>query len=207
MEMKDVIRKRLNGARERLLRIVADRRGMAALEFALIAPLLLSMYFVTMEVAQGIEANKKVSRVGSMVADLVTQQQSISRSELEAIMQIGSAILLPYNRSMPDITVTAIKLTDETNAKAIVQWSRRLRDGAFMQGPVKGTETQVPVTLKIRDTFLIQVSAGLDYRPVLTWTAENKASLGLSAAFDRIDMQESFFLRPRMTAEIVCSDC
>lgn len=207
MEMKDVIRRRLNGARERLLRIVADRRGMAALEFALIAPLLLSMYFVTMEVAQGIEANKKVSRVGSMVADLVTQQQSISRSELEAIMQIGSAILLPYNRSMPDITVTAIKLTDETNAKAIVQWSRRLRDGAFMQGPVKGTETQVPVTLKIRDTFLIQVSAGLDYRPVLTWTAENKASLGLSAAFDRIDMQESFFLRPRMTAEIVCSDC
>ncbi len=207
MEMKDVIRKRLNGARERLLRIVADRRGMAALEFALIAPLLLSMYFVTMEVAQGIEANKKVSRVGSMVADLVTQQQSISRSELEAIMQIGSAILLPYNRSMPDITVTAIKLTDETNAKAIVQWSRRLRDRAFMQGPVKGTETQVPVTLKIRDTFLIQVSAGLDYRPVLTWTAENKASLGLSAAFDRIDMQESFFLRPRMTAEIVCSDC
>jgi len=205
--MKDVIRKRLNGARERLLRIVADRRGMAALEFALIAPLLLSMYFVTMEVAQGIEANKKVSRVGSMVADLVTQQQSISRSELEAIMQIGSAILLPYNRSMPDITVTAIKLTDETNAKAIVQWSRRLRDGAFMQGPVKGTETQVPVTLKIRDTFLIQVSAGLDYRPVLTWTAENKASLGLSAAFARIDMQESFFLRPRMTAEIVCSDC
>ncbi len=207
MEMKDVIRRRLNGARERLLRIVADRRGMAALEFALIAPLLLSMYFVTMEVAQGIEANKKVSRVGSMVADLVTQQQSISRSELEAIMQIGSAILLPYNRSMPDITVTAIKLTDETNAKAIVQWSRRLRDGAFMQGPVKGTETQVPVTLKIRDTFLIQVSAGLDYRPVLTWTAENKASLGLSAAFDRIDMQESFFLRPRMTAEIDCSDC
>lgn len=207
MEMKDVIRKRLNGARERLLRIVADRRGMAALEFALIAPLLLSMYFVTMEVAQGIEANKKVSRVGSMVADLVTQQQSISRSELEAIMQIGSAILLPYNRSMPDITVTAIKLTDKANPKAIVQWSRRLRNGAFMQGPVKDTETQVPTSLKIRDTFLIQVSAGLDYRPVLTWTAENKASLGLSAAFDRIDMQESFFLRPRMTAEIDCRDC
>jgi Flp pilus assembly protein TadG len=207
MEMKDVIRRRLNGARERFLRIVADRHGMAALEFALIAPLLLSMYFVTMEVAQGIEANKKVSRVGSMVADLVTQQQSISRSELEAIMQIGSAILLPYNRSMPDITVTAIKLTDKANPKAIVQWSRRLRNGAFMQGPVKDTETQVPTSLQIRDTFLIQVSAGLDYRPVLTWTAENKASLGLSAAFDRIDMQESFFLRPRMTAEIDCSDC
>jgi Flp pilus assembly protein TadG len=207
MKMKRDIRNRFSSARARILRLLADRRGMAALEFALIAPLLLSMYFVTMEVAQGIEANKKVSRVGSMVADLVTQQPSISRSELEAIMQIGSAILLPYNRSQPDITVTAIQLTDKTNPKAIVQWSRRLRNGTFMEGPVKGTETQVPTSLKIKDTFLIQVSAGLDYRPVLTWTAENKASLGLSAAFDRISMQESYFLRPRLSAAIECSDC
>ncbi len=207
MEMKRVIRKRLSGAKAHLLHLIDDKRGIAALEFALVAPLLLSLYFVTMEVAQGIEANKKVGRIGSMVADLVTQQQSISRSELEAIMQIGGAILLPYNRSMPDITVTAIKLTDKAEPKAIVQWSRRLKDGAFMKGPAKDTETQVPTTLKIRDTFLIQVSAGLDYRPVLTWTAEKKASLGLAAAFDRIDMQESYFLRPRMTAEIDCSDC
>lgn len=207
MNMKRAILNGLVGTKARLLRLVGDRRGVAALEFAMVAPVLLSLYFVTMEVAQGIEANKKVSRIGSMVADLVTQQQSINRSELEAIMQIGSAILLPYNRSQPDITVTAIKLTDTSTPKAIVQWSRRLRNGAFMQGPVKGTETQVPTTLKIRDTFLIQVSAGLEYRPVLTWTAENKAAIGLAASFDRIDMDESYFLRPRMTAEIDCSDC
>ena len=42
--------------------LLGDRRGVAALEFALIAPLLLSMYFVTMEVAQAIESNKKVGR-------------------------------------------------------------------------------------------------------------------------------------------------
>jgi Flp pilus assembly protein TadG len=39
-------------------RLIPDRRGVAAVEFALVAPLLLCMYFVTMEVAQGIEANK-----------------------------------------------------------------------------------------------------------------------------------------------------
>ena len=81
--------------------LFSDRRGVAAVEFALIVPLLLSMYFVTMEVAQAIEANKKVGRVGNMVADLVTQQQKISKSELEAIMTIGEATLQPYNRSKP----------------------------------------------------------------------------------------------------------
>ena len=79
---------------------------MAAVEFALIAPLLLSMYFVTMEVAQGIEANKKVGRVGSMVADLVTQQSELTPDQLKAIMQIGESILQPYNRSSPKIVVT-----------------------------------------------------------------------------------------------------
>ena len=63
----------------RITGLFSDKRGVAALEFALIAPLLLSMYFVTMEVAQGIEANKKVGRVGSMVADLVTQQQQTTK--------------------------------------------------------------------------------------------------------------------------------
>src|SRR5690349_6383522 len=86
-----------------LARFSGDRRGVAALEFALIAPLLLCTYFVTMEVAQAIETHKKIGRVGSMVADLVTQQQAMSKAELEAIMAIGEATLLPYNRSLANI--------------------------------------------------------------------------------------------------------
>ena len=62
------------GAKSRIARLLGDRRGAAAIEFAFIAPLLLSMYLVTMEVSQAIEVNKKIARVGSMVADLVTQQ-------------------------------------------------------------------------------------------------------------------------------------
>jgi len=63
-------------------RFARDRSGVAALEFALIAPLLLALYFVTMEVAQAIEVNKKVGRVGSMIADLVAQMPEIPKSEL-----------------------------------------------------------------------------------------------------------------------------
>ena len=88
------------------LAMLRDQRGVAALEFALMAPLLLSMYFVTMEVAQAIETNKKVGRVSSMVADLVTQQQTITKSELEAIMSIGESTLQPYDRSKPTIIIT-----------------------------------------------------------------------------------------------------
>ena len=37
-----------------------------------------------------------------MVADLVTQQQTITKSELDAIMAIGESLLQPYNRSQAE---------------------------------------------------------------------------------------------------------
>jgi Flp pilus assembly protein TadG len=189
-------------------RLASDRRGVAAVEFAFIAPVLLALYFLTMEVSQAIETNKKVSRVGSMVADLVTQQSgTIARSELEAIMQIGGAIVQPYNRSDPKITVTGIYITDESTPKAQVQWSRKLQDGSFATGAVKNSIATIPESLRIRDTFLVQVDSALDYRPVITWTADKKAAMGLTAAFDRINMNETYYLRPRMSPRIDCTGC
>jgi Flp pilus assembly protein TadG len=190
-----------------LARLRADRRGVAAVEFAFIAPVLLSLYFVTMEVAQGIETNKKVSRVGSMVADLITQQQSISKTELDAVMTIGESILQPYNRSKPKIIITAIEVTNETTPKVKVVWSRKLVNGTYAQDAVAGSITTVPDKLKIKGSFLIRVESSLSYSPVITWTATQKQGLGLTAAFDGINMRETYYLRPRMSNSIPCTTC
>lgn len=188
--------------------LAGDRRGIAALEFALVAPLLLSMYFVTMEVSQGIETNKKVSRVGSMVADLITQQpQSITQAEIDAIMAIGESTLQPYNRSTGSIVVTAIEITNDTTPKVQVAWSRQMVNGAFSVAADKGDPTTVPAALNIKGSFLIRVESQLNYKPVITWAAEGKETLGLASAFDNIQMGETYYLRPRMSQTITCGDC
>ena len=196
-----------------LRRLLHDRRAVAAVEFAFIAPILLCLYFVTMEVSQGIETNKKVGRIGSMVADLVTQQPKITADDVDAIMEIGSSILAPYNRSKPEIVVTAIQLDgDEDTAKAdinaTVAWSRTLSNGDdFCENLEPETEATVPDQLLIAGTFLIRVESTLCYRPVITWSADQKAGLGLAAAFDKIPMSETYYLRPRMSKDIPCDDC
>lgn len=196
------------GTMMRLAAFLRDRKGVAAIEFAFIAPLLLTLYFVTMEVAQAIETNKKVSRIGSMVADLVTQQHSeTTKDVIEPIMEIGEAILQPYGRTRPTIEITGIEITKDATPRAIVKWSRKMVNGAFSLGPAKETETDVPVELKIADTFLVRVSAQLDYRPVVAWTAEQRTSMGLLGAFDNISMDEIYYLRPRMSNKILCTDC
>lgn len=188
-------------------KFAGNRRGVAAIEFALIAPLLLAMYFVTMEIAPAIDANKKVGRAASMIADLVTQQQSISSSEVEAIMAIGEATLRPYSRTNLKVIITAIEITDEDAPQVKVVWSRQMIDGAFSRDAAKGEVTTVPATLKVRNSFLVRVQSELDYRPMITWTADQKAATGLLAAFDKINMKETYYLRPRMSSSIECSNC
>lgn len=187
--------------------LAADRRGIAAVEFAFVVPLLLALYFVTMEVSQAIETNKKVSRIGSMVADLITQQQSTTTSEIDAIMKIGELTLQPYNRSVGKIVVTAIDITSDATPRVQVAWSRKLVDGTAAVGAAKGTPTTVPDALKVAGTFLIRVESDLAYKPVITWAAEDKPVLGLAAAFDGISMNETYYLRPRMSQSIGCGDC
>lgn len=187
--------------------MVRDRRGVAAVEFAMIAPLLLALYFMTMEVSLALETNKKVSRVASMVADLVTQQSEVKKADLDAIINIGEAIIYPYDRSIPSVEIVGIEITDENNPKAKVAWSRKAVNNAPASGPAKGSEVAIPTDLKIRGTFLVRVQTSLDYRPIIAWAADQKASLGLLSAFDNISMKETYYLRARTSAKVDCTDC
>lgn len=184
----------------------SNRKGIAAVEFALIAPILFSLYFVTLEVSQGMDVNKKVSRVGSMVADLVAQQgREVDQADLDAIMKIGEAILKPYTRSPIEIIITGIEIDKDSKVK--VKWSRKMQNGQFSRDAPKGTLTTVVDDLKIPETFLLRVTARLDYRPIITWKADQTMATGFLSAFDKIGMAEAYDLRPRMTHEMNCTNC
>ncbi|KFB11330.1 TadE/TadG family type IV pilus assembly protein [Nitratireductor basaltis] len=196
------------GAFRRLVsRFRRETAGVAAIEFAFIMPVMLALYFLTMEFSQAIDANKKVGRVASQVADLVTQSNSVTRNDLDAIMKIGESILQPYSRSNIEIEVIQIEITDEKTPKALVDWSRRMKDGNFGKGPNKGTRVEIPEALMVPGNFLIRAQSSLDYAPVITWSASGKKATGLVAAFDSINMSERYYLRPRMSTEVPCGDC
>ena len=197
----------LGRARRQLARLAGNQSGAAAIEFAFIAPVLLGVYFMTMEVSQGLEANKKTSRIGIIVGDLITQQQTIDKASIDSIMRIGEAVVQPYNRSEPSIYVTAIEVTNETTPKVKVVWSRKLVNGAASSYLVAGSTTTVPAKLKIPGTFLVRTESKLNYKPVLTWSASDKKTIGIASSFDNIQMDEIYHLRPRMSQTIPCGDC
>lgn len=185
-----------------------DERGVAAIEFALVAPILFILYFMTMEVSQAIETNKKIGRISSMVGDLVAQQTPISKDAIDGILDIGAAIIQPYSRSRPTIMVEHIRIEDKPNpTKAFVTWSRELEGGVKRRAVPENTETTLPEELMEPGRHVVRVTTRLNYRPVITWTAEQKASLGLVSAFDNISMSELSYLHPRNGGAIPCTGC
>ncbi|MGE0282028.1 MAG: TadE/TadG family type IV pilus assembly protein [Rhizobiaceae bacterium] len=195
-----------SGFAQRLAQLAKDRRGIAAVEFAIIVPLLLAMYFVTLEAGQGLDTNKKLGRVASIVADLVTQEPAVVKDDLNAILQIGSAILQPYSRSKPSIYIAGIQLDGANPPTATVKWYRSLINGAT--GKVEPSpQPVIPTSLKIPNTFLVRVYTTLDYKPVIAWSATDKSGLGFTSPFTGIKMEETYYLRARNGPTVECSDC
>jgi Flp pilus assembly protein TadG len=183
-----------------------DIRGVAAVEFALVVPLMITMYLGTMEMSAGIAVNRKVSRVASTVADLVTQQQTVTKDDLLDIMEIGEAVLFPYQLHKPDIVVVGIDVDSSYPQGGKVVWSRRYDKGTYKNGWTVGDDTWVPTDLRIDGTFLVRVSTDLDYQPVVAWLIGDTVGT-IKNGVGVIEMEETYFLRPRLGGSVTCTDC
>ena len=64
--------------RSLIRRLTGDERGVSAVEFAMLAPVLIAFYMGMTEFCQGFMAQKRMSHVSAMVADLVAQEETIA---------------------------------------------------------------------------------------------------------------------------------
>ncbi len=185
-----------------------NRDGIAAVEFALIVPLLLAMYLGTIEISNGITVNKRLARVASTVADLVTQQSQVNKAGLNAILDIGAAIMIPYDADQPVITIVGIDVDDDHPDGGEIIWSRRYNKGSYDGGLGSGlgTKISVPTRLRIDETFIVKVTAEIEYRPIVTWIIGEKTDAG-GSTYTALDMEEEYYLRPRLSDTVDCTDC
>jgi Flp pilus assembly protein TadG len=187
-----------------LQRFRREHSGAAAIEFAFIAPLLITMYLGTMEISQGVEVNKKVARSAGVIGDLVGQNTTLTMDKLEDLMEVGKAIMQPYDRSAMSVTISLIAI-DDTGAPEI-SWSYGWDGENFVMPFLAGTGTVVPTNLKIASTYLIRVQTELEYLPITSWSIQKNKGTGPSA-YASIDMSETYHLRPRVADTVNCSDC
>lgn len=75
--------------------LMRDERGIAATEFAVIVPLMLTMFFGTVEITSGIAADRKVTLVARTLSDLPSQADKVNSTELQNFFTASGSIVWP----------------------------------------------------------------------------------------------------------------
>ncbi len=104
-------------------RAARDRKGVAALEFALIAPLMILLFVGLAQLSSAIIASRHTSHATSSLGDLVSQCSNLSDSDLTNIFSAASDIMAPMNVNILSSKVTSVAVID-ANQTTQAQWSK-----------------------------------------------------------------------------------
>jgi len=164
-----------------------DRRGVAVVEFAFILPLLVTLYFGTVETTYAIMASRKVTSVTSTVADLVAQTKTVNQTELNDIFAAAKAIMVPFNSADLSIVVTSVVIDKDGNAT--VDWSAAAPGAGTAHQT--GADFNLPQGLRIPYTSLIVAEVSYEYNSFLNYISTSG-----------IPMSDTLYLRPRATDKV-----
>lgn len=104
-----------------MARLRRDRRGVAAIEFAFIAPVMIVMYFGVAEICTVLMAQRRTAHADSAIGDLAAQTDKIYDSDMSDIFSVASTVLSPYDTSGLQLRLTSVT-TDAANVPK-VDWS------------------------------------------------------------------------------------
>ena len=166
-------------------RLRRDARGVSAVEFALLAPVIIAFYFGLAEFCQGYMAQKRMGHVAAAVADLVAQSSTVSSSQVDDIFAIGALVMKPFSASPLKQRVTS--LTKDSNGVVKVGWSR----GSGMTARPNGATVTVPAGLIENNESVIMTEATYDYDSPVDY---------LMPTITRFS--HTYYLRPRNTETV-----
>ncbi len=182
----------------RLLRhFLNDRKGIAAVEFVMIAPILFFVYLALNETASAMRAKRKMTMVANVIADLASRPTDLSDADIDDIVLAAPHILSPFSSISGAYRISSIKF-DKTG-KGYVDWSEVRGSGKLGSAHTRCTPTEfrpskpalkpisVPAELKLPDTSVIVAEALLTYKPVIGWNFVSG-----------IDLEDKLYMAPRV---------
>jgi Flp pilus assembly protein TadG len=135
----------------RLRKFSADVDAVAATEFALVVPFMLVLLVGGVELADGMAINVKVSATAHSIADMVSQNTSLSTASMQNILAGATAIIAPYpvsgSSGSPILSVTVSEVSSDASGNLTLQWSQSYNGTTFGSGRSNLTGLTVPSSL------------------------------------------------------------
>jgi Flp pilus assembly protein TadG len=151
--------------------VLRDRRGTAAVEFAVLAPLLTLMLLGTIELARAINIDRVFTMAGATTGDLVAREQymgttsSGAQTNLDAMMQSVKQIMLPYDSSSFALGVMSVQASPTNASDTRVVWSYSFNGKSV---PSKCATYALPAGLVAKGGSTIVVESSYVFKPLFS---------------------------------------
>ena len=170
--MKSISKRMWLRARYSAISLLKDRRGIAATEFAIIVPIMLVLFFGTVEFSSAVAVDRKVTLMARTLSDLTSQSTTVADSDMTNFFAASLAILTPYSSTPTKGTITELYV-DPATLQARVQWSKGASPRAV------SSTVAIPTALAVPGTYLIFSEVSYLYTPTIGYVMA-KAGINLS---------------------------
>jgi len=155
--------------------------GVAAVEFALVLPVLVVLFIGLVEFTEAFSITRKLSNSASTVSDLVAQEATVSTGSLNDIMTVADEIMAPYSSAPLSMIVLSVAADEDENVT--VEWSHP-SDGTYNTGD---SYSSLPQSALLQpNTSLVVVEATYDFTPTI------------SQFLGSFQLNERAYFRPRL---------
>jgi Flp pilus assembly protein TadG len=118
----------------RVRKFLTAADGVAATEFAIVVPFMLVLLVGGTELGNGMAINVKVSATAHSVADMVTQNTSLSTASMQNILTGATSIIAPYPVNSGQLRVTVSEVSSDANGNLTLRWSQSYNGSSFAAG-------------------------------------------------------------------------
>jgi Flp pilus assembly protein TadG len=175
----------ISSLRAYLRRFTRDRQGMSAIEFAVILPVMLSLYIGGAELGNGLSIQFKSSLAARTVTDLASQYISIDNTSMSSILNAASAVVAPYPSA--GMTVTLSEVTTNSAGQGKVVWSDSLNGTAR----TVGSSVTLPTNLQTANITILFGEVTFPYTPSMGYVITGT-----------INIYECSYFYPRLSTTI-----
>jgi Flp pilus assembly protein TadG len=164
-------------------RFIASTRGVAAIEFAAILPVLVVMLLATFDGGNAIAVYMKM-RYATYVLASVTNQYStampIQAANMTGIMSATTAVLAPYSSTPLAAVISELKITAAKATTATVRWSATQNGTALAAGATVNLPTGISASTNTCGTYpcyLILAKVSYTFTPLFGYFAKGGITL------------------------------
>ncbi|WMT87420.1 pilus assembly protein [Pelagibacterium sp. 26DY04] len=93
-----------------LVRFLRNPEGVAAVEFAMIAPMLLILYLGATDITQALAIDRKLGQFATTVSDQIARRTMVTEEDVQAVIDAGEAIMRPFDFDRTKLRFTIVKV-------------------------------------------------------------------------------------------------